>query len=158
MNEQLAIDQAVADFSAVATGNQTIRLADLRGKNVVLYFYPKDNTPGCTLEGQQFRDHYKAFCDLDAVILGVSRDGLRTHENFRTKQGFPFHLLADKEATLCQRFAVLKPKKMYGKEVVGVERSTFLIDKNGVLRRVWRNVKADGHAAEVLAALQEINP
>ena len=158
MSDAIAIDQPVADFSAVATGAQTIRLAALRGRHVVLYFYPKDNTPGCTLEGQKFRDNHGAFVALNAVILGVSRDGLKTHENFRTKQGFPFHLISDKEATLCKRFAVLKPKKMYGKEVIGVERSTFLIDRHGVLRRVWRHVKADGHAAEVLAALRELNP
>lgn len=154
---KIALNQPVPDFSTLATANQTVSLAEYKGKYVVLYFYPKDNTPGCTLEGQQFRDLYPKFTAHNAVIFGVSRDSLKTHDNFRTKQGFPFHLISDNDETLCQLFDVLKPKTMFGKESVGVERSTFLIDAQGVLRREWRKVKADGHAEEVLTALRELD-
>jgi len=152
-----AIDQPVANFQAAATGDQTIQLDDFKGNsNVVIYFYPKDNTPGCTTEGQDFRDHHQAFADLETVILGVSRDGLKAHENFRSKHSFPFHLISDKDETLCQQFGVIKLKKLYGKEHMGIERSTFLIDKQGVLRREWRGVKVKGHVTEVLSAVQEL--
>jgi peroxiredoxin Q/BCP len=153
----VSVDQPVPDFSAAATGGRTVRLSELRGQRVVLYFYPKDNTPGCTVEGQQFRDLHQRFAALNAVVLGASRDSLRSHENFRAKYDFPFPLLADADETLCRLFDVLKLKKLYGRESLGVERSTFLIDAPGVLRREWRKVKADGHAAEVLAAVEALD-
>jgi peroxiredoxin Q/BCP len=151
------IDQAVPEFSATATGNQIVRLADFRGRNLILYFYPKDNTPGCTLEGQQFRDRYAEFRALSTEVLGVSRDSLLTHERFRSKHDFPFALISDKDATLCKLFNVIKPKKLYGKESMGVERSTFLIDKNGILRHEWRKVKVSGHVEAVLVALKQLS-
>lgn len=150
----VTVGQAVPDFSAAATGNQTVRLVDLHGQRLVLYFYPKDNTPGCTVEGQQFRDLHERFVALNTKIFGVSRDPLRSHENFRAKQGFPFDLIADTDEALCTLFDVIKLKKNYGKAALGVERSTFLIDERGVLRREWRKVKVDGHAAAVLAAVE----
>lgn len=144
------IDQAVADFTLPATGGKHITLSALRGHPVVLYFYPKDSTPGCTSEAQQFRDLYGEFAALGCVLLGVSRDSVRSHENFRTKQALPFDLLADTEERLCTQFAVIKMKKLYGKEVRGIERSTFVIDADGCLRREWRGVKVPDHAREVL--------
>ena len=152
----VTIGQAIPDFSAVATDGRVVQLLELRGQPVILYFYPKDNTSGCTLEGQQFRDLYERFVALDAAVFGVSRDSLRSHERFRAQQGFPFPLIADTDQNLCRLFEVLKPKKMYGKDVVGLERSTFLIDAEGVLRQEWRKVKPDGHAAEVLATLKAL--
>ncbi|QSP93648.1 peroxiredoxin [Marinobacter salinisoli] len=146
----------VPDFEVQATGNQTIRLSDFQGKNVILYFYPKDNTPGCTTEGQDFRDRMSAFAELNTEILGVSRDGLRAHENFRAKHDFPFHLISDKDETLCKLFDVIKLKKLYGKEYLGIDRSTFLIDGAGVLRKAWRSVKVKGHADEVLEATKAL--
>ena len=150
----VSVGQPVPDFSAVATSDQTVRLSALRGRRVVLYFYPKDHTPGCTVEGQQFRDLHDRFAAANVAVFGVSRDSLRSHENFRAKHGFPFHLIADTDETLCELFEVLKLKKLYGKESIGVERSTFLIDETGVLRREWRKVKVDGHAEAVLAAVE----
>jgi len=150
------LNKPVPDFEAAATGDQTVRLADLRGKNVVIYFYPKDNTPGCTTEGQDFRDQMKAFTELDTEIFGVSRDGLKAHENFRKKFEFPFHLISDKDEALCQLFDVIKLKKLYGKEYMGIDRSTFLIDREGVLRKEWRGVKVPGHVDEVLAAAKAL--
>lgn len=140
----------VTDFSLPATSGQTFTLSAQRGKAVVLYFYPKDSTPGCTTEAQQFRDLHADFLAANAIIAGVSRDSLKSHENFKCKQELPFALLSDAEETLCQQFDVIKMKKMYGKEVRGIERSTFVIDANGVLRREWRGVKVPGHAQEVL--------
>lgn len=150
------LNKAVPDFEAAATGDQQVRLADLSGKNVVIYFYPKDNTPGCTTEGQEFRDRMKDFVELDTEIFGVSRDGLKAHENFRAKHEFPFHLISDKDEDLCKLFDVIKLKKLYGKEHLGIERSTFLIDKEGVLRKEWRGVKVKGHADEVLEAVKAL--
>lgn len=152
----VTVGKPVPDFQLPATGNQTIRLSDLKGKNVVLYFYPKDNTPGCTLEGQNFRDKHDAFKRADTVLLGISRDSVQSHEGFKEKQAFPFELLADEEERVCKLFDVIKPKNMYGKEVIGVERSTFLIDAAGVLRREWRKVKVEGHADEVLEAIKAL--
>jgi peroxiredoxin Q/BCP len=146
----------IPSFTAVATGNKTVRLADLNGKNVVLYFYPKDNTPGCTREGQDFRDRYPEFQALNAVILGVSRDGLKSHENFRRKLNFPFDLITDPDEALCDLFGVIKMKNLYGKQVRGIERSTFLIDKRGTLVREWRKVSVEGHGEAVLQALREL--
>jgi len=147
---EIAIAKAVPDFTLPATNNKTIKLSQLKGKNVVLYFYPKDCTSGCTLEGQDFRDHYKKFTALNTEIIGVSRDTLKLHEKFKAEQNFPFELISDNEEKLCQLFDVIKDKTMYGKKVRGIERSTFLIDKKGVLRHVWRKVKVDGHVEAVL--------
>jgi len=141
------------DFTLPATGDQKIKLSALRGRPVVLYFYPKDSTPGCTQEGQDFRDRHADFAGHDALILGVSRDSIRSHENFKAKQAFPFELLADTEETVCQRYDVIKEKNMYGRKVLGVERSTFLIDAEGKLVRERRKVKVKGHVDEVLAAV-----
>lgn len=152
-----AIGKPAPDFKLPATGDQSLSLRELHGKHVVLYFYPKDNTPGCTLEGQEFRDLHEKFKRAGAVVLGVSRDSLKAHENFKAKHAFPFALLADTEETLCRRYDVIKEKNMYGRKVLGIERSTFLIDKSGVLRQEWRKVKAAGHAAEVLTAVKSLN-
>lgn len=152
----VVLNKSVPDFEAPATGDQVVRLADLRGKNVVIYFYPKDNTPGCTTEGQDFRDRLQSFAELDTEIFGVSRDGLKAHENFRAKHEFPFHLISDKDETLCKLFDVIKLKKLYGKEHLGIERSTFLIDAEGVLRQEWRGVRVKGHADEVLDAVKAL--
>lgn len=143
-------DQLVADFTLPATGGTTISLSALRGHPVVLYFYPKDNTPGCTAEAQQFRDLHPEFTRLGATVLGVSRDSLKSHENFKARQSLPFELLSDAEEALCTQFSVIKLKKLYGKEVRGIERSTFVIDANGKLCREWRGIKVPGHAQEVL--------
>ena len=151
----IAVDQPVADFTAPATGGE-ITLSSLRGKKVVLYFYPKDNTPGCTTEGLQFRDLYPKFRKAGAEILGVSRDSLRSHENFKAKLELPFPLISDPEEKLCALFSVIKMKKMYGKEVRGIERSTFVIDSKGVLRQEWRGVKVPGHVDEILEAVQAL--
>lgn len=150
------IGKKVDDFRLPASGNREIGLSDLTGKNVVLYFYPKDNTPGCTTEGQEFRDLYEEFQKHNTEILGVSRDGVKSHDNFRAKFDFPFHLLSDKDEELCRQFDVIKEKMMYGKKKLGVERSTFLIDDQGRLRKEWRKVKAGGHASEVLDAVKEL--
>ena len=144
------IDQPLRDFSLPSTSGTNFTLAEARGKSVVIYFYPKDSTPGCTTEAQEFRDLHPDFVEADCLVLGVSRDSLRSHENFRSKQQLPFDLLADIDEALCTQFAVIKMKTMYGKQVRGIERSTFVIDGNGVLRREWRGVKAPGHAREVL--------
>lgn len=152
----VALDQAVPDFTANATSEQTVTLSELRQKNVIIYFYPKDSTPGCTTEGQNFRDLYAEFSELDTVIFGVSRDGMRAHENFKAKQSFPFELISDPDETLCNLFDVIKLKKNYGREYMGIDRSTFLIDKEGVLRKEWRTVKVKGHVDEVLDAVKSL--
>jgi peroxiredoxin Q/BCP len=139
----------LADFSAPSTDG-TFRLSALRGQAVVLYFYPKDSTPGCTLEGSRFRDLYKKFEKAGAVVVGVSRDSLKSHENFKAKMGFPFELISDADEKLCGQFGVIKMKNMYGRQVRGIERSTFVIDATGALVREWRGVKVPGHAEEVL--------
>ncbi|KQN50652.1 peroxiredoxin [Pseudomonas sp. Leaf48] len=153
----VAIDQPVADFEAPATSGQTVSLSGLKGKQVVIYFYPKDSTPGCTTQGQGFRDQLEAFKAANTEVFGVSRDSLKSHENFKAKQAFTFELISDKEEALCQLFDVIKLKKLYGKEYMGVDRSTFLIDKDGVLRQEWRGVKVPGHVDAVLAAAQALN-
>jgi peroxiredoxin Q/BCP len=153
----VVIDQPVADFEAPATSGQTVSLASLKGKQVVIYFYPKDSTPGCTTQGQGFRDQLEAFKAANTEVFGVSRDSLKSHENFKAKQAFTFELISDKEEALCQLFDVIKLKKLYGKEYMGVDRSTFLIDKDGVLRQEWRGVKVPGHVDAVLAAAQALN-
>jgi thioredoxin-dependent peroxiredoxin len=139
----------VDDFEIPCTDG-TFRLSDHAGHPVVLYFYPKDNTPGCTTEGMQFRDLYPQFAKIGAVVAGVSRDSLKSHASFRSKMDFPFPLLSDADEALCTQFGVIKLKNMYGKKVRGIERSTFVVDKSGNLAREWRGVKVPGHAAEVL--------
>jgi len=155
---KITVGKAVPNFSGQATGDQQISLSDFKGKqHVVIYFYPKDNTPGCTTEGQDFRDHIAAFEKADTVILGVSRDKIKSHENFKAKQQFPFELLSDPDETICKLFDVIKLKKNYGREYMGVERSTFLISKKGKLAQEWRKVKVKGHVDEVLQAAQALN-
>ncbi|UHD17440.1 peroxiredoxin [Thiocapsa bogorovii] len=153
----VAIGETIPDIELPATGERSVKLSDYRGKNLVLYFYPKASTPGCTQEGQDFRDAADAFAAADTQILGASRDGIKAQENFKAKQSFPFDLLSDKDEALCKAFDVIKMKKMYGKESLGVERSTFLIDAEGVLREEWRGVKVKDHVAAVLAAAQRLN-
>ncbi|AYF90530.1 peroxiredoxin [Pseudomonas sp. DY-1] len=153
----VSLNQPVADFTAQATSGLEISLSALKGKQVVLYFYPKDSTPGCTTEGQGFRDRHAAFLAANTAIFGISRDGMKSHENFKCKQEFPFELISDKDESLCQLFDVIKLKKLYGKEYMGVDRSTFLIDKDGVLRQEWRGVKVPGHVDAVLAAAEALN-
>lgn len=154
---KLTIGKPVPDFEAIATGNKTISLSKLQGKNVVIYFYPKDSTPGCTREGQDFRDNHNKFKRQKCLIFGVSRDSLKSHENFKAKQEFTFDLLSDKDEELCDLFAVIKMKNMYGKKVRGIERSTFLIDTDGKLQQEWRGVKVAGHVDEVLDAVKALN-
>lgn len=150
------LGREVPDFSCPATSGKTFRLSDQRGRWLVLYFYPKDSTPGCTTEGQQFRDEYARFQAVDADILGVSRDSLKSHENFKSKQAFPFELLSDADEAVCQLFGVIKLKNMYGKQVRGIERSTFVIDPSGVVRWEARGVKVPGHAQAVLAVIEAL--
>ena len=140
----------VKDFSLPATGGGEFRLSEHRGKKLVLYFYPKDNTPGCTVEGGDFRDRHKEFTRAGAEVFGISRDSLKSHEGFKTKMKFPFELLSDAEEEACAQFGVIKLKNMYGKKVRGIERSTFVIDAKGQLAREWRGVKVPNHAQEVL--------
>ena len=144
------LDTPIPDFSLPATSGTTFKLADQAGKVVVIYFYPKDSTPGCTTQGQNFRDLHEQFAAANAVVLGISRDSLKSHENFKAKQSFPFELGSDADEAICTLFAVMKMKNMYGKQVRGIERSTFVIDRSGVLRREWRGVKVPGHVQEVL--------
>ena len=142
--------EAIDDFSLPSTGDKTCTLSALEMRRVVLYFYPKDNTPGCTSEGEQFRDLYASFKKLDCEVVGVSRDTIKSHENFKTKMHFPFDLLSDADEKLCAMFGVIKMKNMYGKQVRGIERSTFVVDRDGKLLREWRGVKVPGHAQAVL--------
>jgi len=144
------LNQSVSDFQLPATGGKNFQLSNYLNRHVILYFYPKDSTPGCTTQGIQFRDAYTDFQSLNTEIFGISRDGLKSHENFKTKFTFPFELLADTEEFACSLFGVIKIKNMYGKQVRGIERSTFVIDKNGILVKEWRGVKVEGHVAEVL--------
>lgn len=152
----IVVGQSVPDFTASATSETTVSLSSLQGKNLVIYFYPKDNTPGCTTEGQNFRDFYNEFQDANTEIMGVSRDSMRTHENYKAKHSFPFELISDPDEALCKHFDVIKLKKLYGKEYMGIERSTFLIDTKGVLHKEWRKVKVKGHVDEVLATVKSL--
>jgi len=147
----------IADFSLPATGNQTFILSGARGKHLVIYFYPKDNTPGCTTEAQQFRDLYAKFKKANCEVVGISRDSLKSHENFKAKFTLPFALLSDADETACNLFGTIKLKNMYGKQVRGIERSTFVFDKDGILRQEWRSLNADGHAQEVLDFVTTLN-
>ncbi len=150
------LNHIVPDFQLAATSNTTFQLSNYLGKNLVIYFYPKDSTPGCTTQGIQFRDHYAEFQASNTEIVGISRDHLKSHENFKAKFSFPFELLADTEELACALFSVIKMKNMYGKQVRGIERSTFVIDKNGILVKEWRGVKVEGHVAEVLSFIQTL--
>lgn len=153
----IKINNPIPDFSIVATGDKTIKLSNLRGKNILLYFYPKNNTPSCTIEGQNFRDNIAQFEAMNTVIFGISRDTIKSHENFKRKQKFTFDLLADTEEQLCQLFTVIKIKNMFGMQVRGIERSTFLIDQQGVLIHEWRKVKVKKHLQEVLDVLAKLS-
>ena len=152
----VSIGKKVADFSLPATGEKNVSLEDFRGSKLVIYFYPKDSTPGCTLEGQNFRDSYAAFKKCGTAILGVSRDSLKAHETFRARQEFPFDLLSDADEKLCRQFDVIHEKNMYGRKFMGIVRSTFLIDGTGVLQREWRKVRVKGHVDEVLEAAKSL--
>ena len=144
------LGKPVPDFSLPSTGGNSFQLSSQRGSRLVLYFYPKDNTPGCTTEGADFRDSHKAFRRANCEVFGISRDSLGSHQRFKEKMKFPFELLADPDEAVCKRFGVMKLKNMYGKQVRGIERSTFVVDKEGVLAREWRGVKVPGHVQEVL--------
>jgi len=150
------MNRVVADFTCASTGDKQIRLKDLRGQYVVLYFYPKDSTPGCTTEGQDFRDLHSKFRRQKTVILGVSRDSIASHDKFRAKQKFPFDLLSDPDEKVCRMFDVIREKTLYGRKFMGVERSSFLIDADGKLRHEWRKLKVKDHAAEVLETVQAL--
>jgi len=153
---QLTVGDLVPDFEADSTTNTLFKLSDFRGKKVIIYFYPRDNTPGCTQEGKDFRDNIDQFNALNTVIFGVSRDSVKVHEGFKSKQEFPFELLSDKDEKLCELFDVIKMKNMYGKQVRGIERSTFLIDEKGILNTEWRKVKVKIHIEEVLQTLKDL--
>ena len=142
--------KAVKDFSLPSTGGGTFKRSDLRGKKLVVYFYPKDSTPGCTVEGTDFRDRYREFTRAGAEVVGISRDSLKSHEGFKAKMKFPFELLSDADEQVCALFGVMKMKNMYGKKVRGIERSTFVLDGDGAIAREWRGVKVPGHVEEVL--------
>jgi peroxiredoxin Q/BCP len=153
---KVSVGKKVPDFTLPATGEQDISLSDYKGKNVVVYFYPRDSTPGCTTEGQDFRDLINTFRRRKTVILGISRDSIKSHENFKAKQTFPFELLSDADEKACKLFDVIKEKNMYGRKVMVIERSTFMIDGSGKLRKEWRKVKVKGHVDEVLEAIKEL--
>ena len=148
--------KAIPEFTASITGDKQLQLSDLLGKQTVIYFYPRDSTPGCTTEGQDFRDQITAFTDVDTQIFGASRDSIKSHERFKEKQQFPFDLISDPDESFCKLFNVIKLKKLYGKEHMGIERSTFLIDKKGILQKEWRKVRVKGHVDEVLEAAQQL--
>ncbi len=154
--KKIALNKALPKSSFISTSNEITSFADFKGQALVIYFYPRDNTPGCTQEGQDFASLYKNFTKLKAQIIGISRDSISSHEKFISKYDFPFPLIADEDETLCNAFEVMKEKNMYGKKVMGIERSTFLIDKEGIVRHSWRKVKVENHAKEVLAALMEL--
>jgi peroxiredoxin Q/BCP len=151
-----SIGQTTPDFTALTTGDKTIQLADFKGRYLLLYFYPRDNTPGCTQEGLDFKAAFAEFTALNCALLGISRDSMKTHENFKAKHAFPFDLISDHDEALCQMFDVIKMKTMYGKQARGIERSSFLINPDGVLIHEWRRVKVKTHIQEVLAQLQQL--
>lgn len=152
----IELSKAVPEFTCATTNNEAMTLSSLKGKNVIIYFYPKDNTPGCTQEGQDFRDLYGEFQNANTEIFGVSRDSIRVHKGFKEKYAFPFELISDPDESLCELFDVIKQKKLYGKEYMGIERSTFLINSYGVLAQEWRKVKVKGHVDEVLTAINNL--
>ena len=153
---KVKIGGKVPEFSLPSTGNKNVRLSGLKGKNIIIYFYPKDATPGCTIEGQNFRDNIRKFSLCNAIVLGVSRDKITSHEKFKKNQKFPFDLLSDEDEKICKMFDVIKEKNMYGRKVIGIERSTFLIDKKGILRNEWRKVKVKEHVNDVLQILEKL--
>ena len=153
---ELEVGSVVPEFSVASTNEKTFVLSENKGKNIVIYFYPRDSTPGCTTEGQNFRDTKAEFDALNTIIVGVSKDTMRKHENFKAKQSFNFELLSDEDGNVCEIFDVYKLKKLYGKEYMGIERSTFLIDAKGVIQKVWRKVKVKEHVAEVLEATKNL--
>lgn len=153
----VTLGHPVPDFTAQATSNTTVKLAELAGQKFILFFYPRDNTPGCTSEGQAFRDLYQQFADADTLVFGVSKDSLKSHENFKDKHEFPFELISDPEEELCKLFDVIKLKSMYGNEYMGIERSTFLVDGNGILQHEWRKVRIKNHVEDVLQACQMVD-
>jgi peroxiredoxin Q/BCP len=153
---ELQLDQPIADFIFTTTAHEKLSFSELKGKNIVLYFYPKDNTPGCTQESIDFRDAHAEFTKLKTVVLGISRDSLKSHHNFKEKYCLPFALITDSAEELCSYFNVVKMKNMYGKKVRGIERSTFLIDKNGILRHEWRGVKVPEHIVDILNKLKQL--
>jgi len=153
---KIKVGKKVPEFNVLSTGDKTLKISSLRGKNIIIYFYPRDATPGCTIEGQDFRDNIRKFSSRNTTILGVSRDTIASHEKFKKNQKFPFDLLSDKDEKLCKIFDVIKEKNMYGKMVMGIERSTFLIDKKGILRYEWRKVKVKEHVDEVLSKLEAL--
>ena len=153
---KIKLGKKVPDFTAVATNDSLFTLGENMGKNIVIYFYPKDNTPGCTKEGEDFRDQFEAFAFHNTLVVGVSRDSVKSHDKFICKYNFPFELIADEDETVCQLFDVIKEKNMYGRKYMGIERSTFLIDSNGTLINEWRKVKVKGHVEEVLDAVNNI--
>jgi peroxiredoxin Q/BCP len=148
--------QAVTDFTLPATGGVDFTLYPIRSKSLVIYFYPKDSTPGCTTEAQQFRDLYAKYQEAGCEIVGISRDSIKSHETFKARFTLPFTLLSDADEAVCNQFGVIKQKKLYGKDVRGIERSTFVLDSKGIIRKEWRGLKADGHAQEVLAFVQTL--
>ena len=152
----LEVGNMAPDFETDIDGGETIRLSDFRGKKVVIYFYPKDNTPGCTKESCEFRDSHSEFIGEDCVILGVSRDSVRSHDNFRSKYDLPFRLVSDSDGGICESYSVWVQKKNYGREYMGIERSTFLIDSDGVIRNIWRNVRVNGHVDTVLESVRAL--
>jgi len=153
---KVKIDEKVPEFDLLSTGNKTIKLSQLKGKNIIIYFYPKDSTPGCTIEAQNFRDNIRKFTSLNTVVLGVSRDKITSHEKFKKNQKIPFDLLSDDDEKLCKIFNVMKEKNMYGRKFIGIERSTFLIDERGILRNEWRKVKVKEHVNDVLQTLKKL--
>lgn len=157
MSHSPEIGKKAPNFNLPATGDKKLSLKDFKGKHLVIYFYPKDATPGCTTEGQNFRDSIKKFEKANCSILGVSRDSIKSHEKFKEKQSFPFDLLSDEKEEMCNAYDVIKLKKLYGREYMGIERSTFLIDANGKLQKEWRKVKVKGHVDEVLAEVEALN-
>lgn len=152
----MAVGKTLPNLTAPATGNRAIRLTDLKGKPLVVYFYPKDETPGCTLEGHDFRDRYEQFKNLDAEVLGVSRDSIASHEKFKAKHNLPFELVSDENEMLCRQFGVIKNKKLYGRAYRGIERSTFIFDRDGLLRKEIRGVKVAGHVVQVLEEIAKL--
>tara|TARA_B100001287_G_scaffold27194_1_gene19594 strand:+ start:715 stop:1182 length:468 start_codon:yes stop_codon:yes gene_type:complete len=155
MSKEL-VGKKCPNFEGECTNDKKINNKNLLGKNFIIYFYPKDSTPGCTTEGQDFRDNFKNFQKLNTDIIGVSRDSIKSHENFKQKQEFQFELLSDPDEKVCKAFDVMKMKSMYGREYMGVDRSTFLVDEKGIVKKVWRSVKVKGHVAEVLEEVKNL--
>ena len=157
MSHSPEIGKKAPNFNLPATGDKKLSLKDFKGKHLVIYFYPKDATPGCTTEGQNFRDAFNKFKNANCSILGVSKDSIKSHEKFKEKQAFPFDFLSDEDEEMCKAYDVIKLKKLYGREYMGIERSTFLIDANGKLKKEWRKIKVKGHVDEVLAEVKALN-